>query len=276
MQRPQNALAEIVSYLRGNETERRQHASYGRNDYPRNGEPVGDRDSVQWTGAAESEEREFTRIVSPLNRDYPNRSLHGGIRYFKHTKSSLFSCDTERVGYFFHCCSCGSYVKMIELTNGIGGKKMPQHKVSVGNRWFHAAMVVTSWSRGCTRTLWPDTQGAATIDPGNASPSSPYGVDIDHGKPYWVVANLSRCRAAEHAIPDERDIAACPSHVERDQIVEPSKLANHSGSFNSCRRTGEEDPRRVCLGIIRAGNSSIRLHDLPAGSQAILACAAFQ
>ncbi len=164
--------------------------------------------------AAESDQRELSRIVAVLNRDHAYRLFHRRVYHPDDSSGELFRRKLRPVPLepFGHQAACA-----LEIESEISAQKAlrlqpAEQQVGIRHRGLGAATVADR-TRIRSSRFRTDAQGAAGIEAGDGTSPSAYSMNVEHGHANREPGDLGLAAGAGFAIY-QRNVGGGAAHVE--------------------------------------------------------------
>ena len=205
-------------------------------------------------------QREISRIVSPLQRDHADGAFHGGVRnahnalcHRRHRHVHVGGERRHSVRYRF----CRQFSL---ATEEVLGRQPPEKKVRIGDSQVGSPLRVADRARIRSRTLRAHTQRASRIPICNRTTTSPHRVNVDDGNSYWRIANHGLARAAQVS-STQADVGARSSHVERDHVLVAGAAAHLEATHRPTRRSRKNRLHGQAPRSFQGEDAAVRLHN---------------
>ncbi len=217
-----------------------------RKDHHRNIEFAGQVAAVKWTGAAEDNEREITRIESPTDRN-----KFGGVRHVRvgHTHNSvrrLSLLQTQRsANRFSDRVGCTLTIEHEPpVKQPLSKPPQQQVRVRVGGRC--ASLAVASWPGIGAGTLRSVAQRSARIQPRDRAAAGANSYDLDRRKHDWMAVLDRPCWLHPQLPPvHQRNIGAGAPHIEADCVRKTAFAGDVGTGDRTCYDAGRRNSGRV-------------------------------
>ena len=227
----------------------------------RNAEGFGQGAGVQASGAAESDQGEVARVVSPLDGDYADGFLHDCVDYANDTGCEFI--EREWASLMLEPF-CGDAAGAIEIESEIaaeeaGGLQASEDEIRIGDGGLGAASVADGAGIG-SGGFGADAKNAAGIEARERTSTGADGVNVEHGDADGKAGDLRVAGGGDRTF-DQRDVGGGASHVEGDDASEAAAARGDGGADNASGGAGENGADRFAGGRGKRGDASAGLHD---------------
>ena len=181
---------------------------------------LGDHATVQGPGTTGDDHREFARVVSALDRDFPYALRHVGIDDAVHPGGRIGRGESERIGDFRPDRLFRRVPIEVEFSTREEFRvEVSQDEIRIGACGEGSSFSIAGRSGIGPGALRPHPEESPFIDPPDASSSCPDRVDAEHGKSEAVTVDLAIGDDQGSAVADERGVETGAAHVHRDTAV---------------------------------------------------------
>ena len=216
---PGHERAHVLVFHRSDQqAERRQHARTLGNDHGRDADVRSQGTAVHGAGAAERDQREPARIVTAFHRGEADLIRHVGVDHAMNAERGLAHRHAQAIGKPAHHPVGRVHVEGELPSREASGIQVAQDDAGVGHGGIGAAAGIAGGARVRSGALGTDPQSAGRVDPRDAAAAGADGADVDHRHPKRPRPHLGFGGGQRAPVANQRDVAAGPAHVERDDV----------------------------------------------------------
>ena len=238
----------------------------------RDAELFGQRARVQWTAAAERNQRKVAGIEPALDGDDTQNFRHRVVDECDDSERHRLGAESRRLCDSLDRRPSARGVDRKGTPEQCAGIEPPEHDVRIGNRRAIGASVARR-SRVGARRKRADVQRAGGIAPRDRSSACAYLREIDEGKSNRIPAALHgapavRCAGGfklpghlHDAVDDGARFRGRTAHVEREQTGGADPFSQRGGCDHAAGRPALDDRRGQRRNALRRCHPAVAAHD---------------
>ena len=223
----ENARAdEIMDQIRMQNAVGRQRAGILREHDASDPGLVRDRDRVQPGGATEGDHREFARIDAFLEQRQTDRGAQIGVDDREQSLRRGFDRKAERFRYIRVDRGARCFaVERHPAAQKVFAVEPAKREIGIGHgrSCSPAAIAGGAWARA--GAFGPDCQSPVPLHLGERAAARADGADFDHRNAHRHAVDLTLHDDVDATVEDDRDVEACPAHVDADEVIFPEDFA---------------------------------------------------
>ena len=220
----------------------------GRNDNPGNIQVTGQEGAHQGTGAAKSQQLQFSRVYALLHGDFPDRIGHGCGGYIHDADSGFIHAVTQLARQGLQGLLRKRKVK---LQTGCQ-PPFPQHpkiKSRIGHAGIFTTFAITGGTRVGTPAFGTYPEQTTNVYLGDGPSTGANRAHVNPGCLQRHTDYLSLEQQGRPAPGDHAGVKTGAAYVCRYQIPQLQLSRQFAAPFSACHRTGHDRLKRPVFGF---------------------------